>query len=78
MVPSPAVIEPESTTSTGTSPATNDAALWEEPFRSKAQVNALVSLLERREESPIARFMTEDRTLARMQLMFRDATGHND
>lgn len=51
----------------------NDAALWEEPFRSKAQVNALVSLLERREESPIARFMTEDRTLARMQLMFRDA-----
>lgn len=50
-----------------------DEALWEEPFRSKTQVNALIRLLEQREESPLTRYMTADRTLARMQLMFRDA-----
>lgn len=50
-----------------------DESLWTEPFRSKTQVNALLGILEQREESPLTRYMTADRSLARMQLMFRDA-----
>jgi uncharacterized protein len=51
----------------------NDPTVWAEPFKSPAQVKALADLFANRKPNPLLRYLSEDRTLARVQVMLRDA-----
>lgn len=51
----------------------DDLSVFQEPFKSEAQVKALVAMFGNRKPNPLHRFLSEDGKLARVQIMLRDA-----